>query len=149
MRSKGISSRGFKRLAHLVKAQAWGGDTLVVTSTKHYTPPDGMGTTLGAIVEFSDGARGYYNMEDPNNIDLVVVDPQGQTTRSSEQVEGTATTHDAYSTAWAEYGSSASQGVLSMSEQEEFNSALGTSYEVFEPTEEDIQAWTEGLEGAF
>lgn len=144
----GISEQGFRRLASFVQAQAWGGDVLVVTANKWYTPPGGEGTTLGCTVDFSDGARGYLTTENFEHASLVVIDPQGQMLVGAEQVEGESSAWDAYFTAYMERTSSAPQGVLSMAEQEDFNSVMGTNYEVFEPTEEDIQFWSEGMEDA-
>lgn len=142
---KGISDQGFTRLAHFVHAQAWGGDVLVVTSTKWYIPSEGESNTKGSMFDFSDGARGYFHTEDFNDVDRVIVTTQGQTLIESEQVEGSSSAFDAYAVAHAEYMGSAPQGVMSMAEQEEFNSVLGTNFETFEPSEEETQKWSESM----
>lgn len=159
---KGISDSGFKRLAFFVRAQT-GGDELAATLVKWYTPPGGLGDTLGGLMDFSDGARGYWPSENFRDDLFVVIDPLGQRLeqfeeskaywntpgpKAEESFEGDAPSEwTAYFNAFQMNSTGVPVGVMSMSEQEELNTVLGTNYETFEPTEEDIQAWTTGMEG--
>ena len=150
MRSKGISSRGFKRLAHLVQAQAWGGDTLVVSATKDYLSPAGtQEAQVGTMLEFSDGAKGYWST---GGGDFTVVTPEGETLTAQANEANPEVLNfgsDSFQLYWAasdEYMTSAPHGVMTADEQTELNSVLGTNFEVIEWDDATVQSWVSSME---
>ena len=134
---KGISDQGFKRLARLVQSQAWGGDEVVGTETKHYV--NAVGERFGSVMFFSDGAKAYltggaavkYFLVDGTEV-LYVEDPE---------------TYEFYDGVWAEYRDYVPQGVMTAADQEDFNTVMGTGYEVVELSEEEAQAAVADFEG--